>query len=521
RRVLSICNDLEYANGRVNAFAALQAAGGGTAPTCNDGIQNGQETGVDCGGPDCPACPSGCNGNEVTLTIVLDNYPEETSWTITNDAGQTVASGGTYGSRPDGSTVTEDLCLVDDCYTFTINDAYGDGICCAYGNGSYSLAQGSTVLASGGSFASSEATDFCLGGSGPDTTPPTTPTGLTASNQTDVTVGLSWNASSDNVGVTEYDVYNGSTLLGSVSGTAATVQGLTACTQYTFSVRAKDAAGNVSGAASVTTSTTGCGGGGNAGEISASFFETGWDDWNDGGSDCYRYSGSRSWEGSYSIRIRDNSGAASAMTSDPFNLSGLASVEISFYFYPNSMENGEDFWVRYNDGSGWQTVATYTRGTDFNNNTFYSATVTLPASQFNLSNNASFRIQCDASNNADRVYIDEVVITGFNTASAFTGEGAIATIEEIPTHRLFDAQDFGEADFLISPNPASDRVQITAQEAIQEVFVFSIDGRQLLNRRVDGVDRMDLDVSDLPTGVYVLSIRTEEEVSTERVVIRR
>ncbi|MEM1356994.1 MAG: S8 family serine peptidase, partial [Bacteroidota bacterium] len=92
--------DNEYANGRVNALGALQAAGGGGGPTCTDGIQNGQETGVDCGGPDCPSCPPGCNGTEVTLSITLDNYPEETSWSITNDAGTTVASGGTYGSSP-------------------------------------------------------------------------------------------------------------------------------------------------------------------------------------------------------------------------------------------------------------------------------------------------------------------------------------------------------------------------------------------------------------------------------------
>ena len=161
-------NDNEYANGRVNALGALQAAGGG-GPTCTDGIQNGQETGVDCGGPDCPSCPPGCNGTEVTLSITFDNYPEETSWAITNNAGATVASGGTYGNFADGSTYTENICLVDGCYTFTINDTYGDGICCAYGNGSYTLSNGSTILASGGSFGSSEATDFCVGSTPPPT----------------------------------------------------------------------------------------------------------------------------------------------------------------------------------------------------------------------------------------------------------------------------------------------------------------------------------------------------------------
>jgi hypothetical protein len=51
----------------------------------------------------------------VTVTINLDNYPEETSWTITNASGSVVASGGTYGSQPDGSTVTINECLSDGC----------------------------------------------------------------------------------------------------------------------------------------------------------------------------------------------------------------------------------------------------------------------------------------------------------------------------------------------------------------------------------------------------------------------
>ena len=108
----------------------------------------------------------GCSDNEVTLTIVLDNYPEETSWQIL-DGSTVLASGGTYGSQPDGSTVTETVCLPDGCYDFVITDAYGDGICCAYGNGSYLLEDaGGNTLASGGSFGSSETTNFCVG-SGP------------------------------------------------------------------------------------------------------------------------------------------------------------------------------------------------------------------------------------------------------------------------------------------------------------------------------------------------------------------
>ncbi len=99
----------------------------------------------------------------VTLTLNFDNYPEETSWAIM-DGSTTVASGGTYPSQPDGSTINVNIDLDAGCYDFVINDSYGDGICCSYGSGSYSLTDGSTTLASGGSFGSSETTAFCVGG---------------------------------------------------------------------------------------------------------------------------------------------------------------------------------------------------------------------------------------------------------------------------------------------------------------------------------------------------------------------
>jgi len=110
---------------------------------------------------------SGDNGGgtttTVSLSITLDNYPEETSWEI-KDGSSVIASGGTYGSQTDGATVSESVELADGCYDFVIYDTYGDGICCSYGSGSYSLTAGGSTLASGGSFGSSETTNFCVGG---------------------------------------------------------------------------------------------------------------------------------------------------------------------------------------------------------------------------------------------------------------------------------------------------------------------------------------------------------------------
>ncbi|OXB06509.1 M4 family metallopeptidase [Flavobacterium pectinovorum] len=93
-----------------------------------------------------------------------------------------------------------------------------------------------------------------------DTVAPSAPTSLAASGTTGTTTNLTWTASTDNVAVTGYDIYQGTTLKGSSATTSYTVTGLTASTAYTFSVKAKDAAGNVSASSStvnVTTTTAG------------------------------------------------------------------------------------------------------------------------------------------------------------------------------------------------------------------------------------------------------------------------
>jgi endoglucanase len=92
-----------------------------------------------------------------------------------------------------------------------------------------------------------------------DTQAPSTPAGLTVTATTASSVSLSWSASTDNVGVTAYDVFQGSALATTVSGTSATVSGLTPSTMYSFTVKARDAAGNVSAASNAATATTAAG----------------------------------------------------------------------------------------------------------------------------------------------------------------------------------------------------------------------------------------------------------------------
>ncbi|MGW4026496.1 carbohydrate binding domain-containing protein [Streptomyces sp. NPDC005009] len=93
-------------------------------------------------------------------------------------------------------------------------------------------------------------------GGGDDAEAPTAPTSPRVTGTSATSVSLAWNASTDNVGVTGYDVYRDGVLATSVTGTAATVSGLTPSTDYRFTVRAKDRAGNVSPDSQAVTATT-------------------------------------------------------------------------------------------------------------------------------------------------------------------------------------------------------------------------------------------------------------------------
>jgi hypothetical protein len=110
--------------------------------------------------------------------------------------------------------------------------------------------------------ASAAASPNGLGGVGPgrtrpDTRPPTAPAELTASGVTSTSVTLTWEPSTDNLGVAAYDVYIGQVVVRSVAGTTATVSDLVSGTTYTFVVKARDAAGNVSSASNRESATVG------------------------------------------------------------------------------------------------------------------------------------------------------------------------------------------------------------------------------------------------------------------------
>ncbi|TDD38471.1 chitinase [Nonomuraea terrae] len=99
------------------------------------------------------------------------------------------------------------------------------------------------------------------GTGGGDSAAPSAPGNLRSTGVTSSSVSLAWNAATDNVGVTGYQVYRGGTQVATVTGTTYTDTGRAAATSYTYTVRARDAAGNLSAPSNAVTATTATGGG--------------------------------------------------------------------------------------------------------------------------------------------------------------------------------------------------------------------------------------------------------------------
>ena len=515
--------------------------------TCDDGIQNGDETGVDCGG----SCnPCGCSGVEVTVTINLDNYPEETSWQISGGAG-VVASGGTYPSAPDGSTVTASECLADGCYTFTVFDSYGDGLCCSYGSGSYTVADASgTTYASGASFGSSESTDFCVSSTGPQ---PTCDDGIQNGDETGIDCGGSCAAcatcddgiqNGDETGIdcggscAACPTCNDGILNGDETGIDCGGS-CPACISCNDGIQNGDETGIDCGGSCAPCATcddgiqngdeTGIDCGGSCdpcetspcsyGVINTANFEGGFGIWNDGGSDCRRSRNDRNYaNGTFCVRIRDNTSSSRTFT-DPLDLTGYEELTVNFRYITASMENGKDFWLRIstNGGASFTTVATYVSGVDFNNGSVYNSEVIIPGP---FSSSTVVQFQCDAGNNGDRVYLDDIEISGCVVGGRWS--------DAIPVWEQADAAQFNPFQQLnVYPNPADDAIQLAFYldvDGSYEIGVVDLLGRQLLQEQrtqTAGEQFFKIPTADWPEGTYILYLRSKDGSAARRFIIQR
>lgn len=168
-----------------------------------------------------PSAPTGLTSPSQTVSTV------SLAWTASTDdvavSGYNILRNGAVAGTSTTPTFTDSGRVPNTSYSYTIQatDAAGN------------VSAASTALAVK---------------TKPDTTKPSTPSGLASPAQTNVTIDLSWNASTDDVAVTGYKILRNGTQIATNTDTTFTDTGLVASTSYSYTVEATDAAGNVSAA---------------------------------------------------------------------------------------------------------------------------------------------------------------------------------------------------------------------------------------------------------------------------------
>lgn len=144
----TLCDDLDPpCGGRLGACcddAAGECADNTPQMACQPPLRWAEGTLCNDLDPFCGGCPE----DEMTINIFTDDYPEETTWEVIDQAtGLPIASGGPLANAQ--TLYTWIVCVDSDgCYDFIIYDAYGDGICCAYGYGYYEVYLNSVMVGS-------------------------------------------------------------------------------------------------------------------------------------------------------------------------------------------------------------------------------------------------------------------------------------------------------------------------------------------------------------------------------------
>ena len=341
----------------------------------------------------------------------------------------------------------------------------------------------------------------------PDTTAPTAPTNLVASNVTESGASLSWTASTDNVGVSDYDVYQGTTIIATVIGTTYQVSGLTANTNYDFTVVAKDAAGNVSAASPVVSITT------------------------DTVVMTYCASASTNVNDEYIGRVQlntiDNSSGAQ-FYSDFTSLSTTLvkgsqyTITITPTWTGTIYNEGYSVWIDYNKNgdftdSGeqvWTQTATST--------TPVSGSFTVPAGAIESSTRMRVAMKYNGIPTSCESFqwgeVEDYTIM-LQSSRSVTIVPVITINGITPTRELNTDDGFNSnKDFMLYPNPVSRSILNIRMSGDISINYRILD---MLGKRVTGgTTSKEIDVSNLNAGAYFLEVNDGDETMIKRFVKR-
>jgi hypothetical protein len=299
-----------------------------------------------------------------------------------------VVAGGPYS---DSNLATITRCLPDAKYKFEIEDTYGDGICCNYGNGYYRGVLDGVEVFSGGEFTISKSHEFgsCEQSPPPPTSPPTSPP-------------------------TKAPTPAPSKAPTKAPTPAPTSPPTIAATPQPSSTPSKSPTPVPT---PVPTS--------ELTQPADLIFENDFESPNDlgdffiGGVDATRYTGSIVHSGEASIMLRNGDGKDSAMVSDPIDVSGYDELKVKFHFLTQEFESNDGFVLEYaaDGGSDFIVGEQWLQADDFTNGDWNEVTNSI----FVDANVSTIRIRIRMSTTGitdnDIIYIDDVKVSGVTLAT--------------------------------------------------------------------------------------------------------
>ncbi len=334
-----------------------------------------------------------------------------------------------------------------------------------------------------------------------DNEAPTIPGNLTAINITQNSLGLSWSASTDNIGVTGYDVYMNGTLKTSVTSTNALLDGLSPATSYSFYVTAKDAAGNISGeSSSISVTTPG---------IMANY--------------CLSYGVTNAVEYIQSVKVgnfSNNSGNNSGygdFTSQTISLSRTGNtITITPGWVGKKRNEAYRVWIDYNGDGDFNDAGelVYTRA----RTTASPVTGTFVIPEGVTAKTTRMRVSMKFKNYPSRCetnFNGEVEDYLVNIPPSENSNGEIslksATIgTEIREPVL--------QEFKVYPNPAGEKLNMIFNGyEPTSVRIFNSTGMLVLDRRIEN----SIDISKLSNGLYIIEILDGQNTLARTRFIRR
>ncbi|POY35128.1 secretion protein, partial [Flavobacterium alvei] len=322
-----------------------------------------------------------------------------------------------------------------------------------------------------------------------DAIAPTQPTSLSASSTTTTTTNLIWTASTDNISVIGYDVYRGTALIASVAATNYAVTGLTANTAYTFSVIAKDAAGNASISSNIVNVTT---------LANAVVYCT------SKGTSTTREKIGKVVLGSINNTSTGTAGYENFTAIATNATRGTAyTITITPSWTSSKRSEGYAVWIDYNaDGDFADTgELVFSR----------AASTTTPIS-------GTFTIPTTATIGATRMRVS-MKYTGIPTACETFASGQVedytVTIVSSTARIAAKTNDSISSTILVYPNPTTGILNVTETSSTATYIIYNLIGQSIMK---GNLSNNIIDVSNITTGNYLLEITDNGNITSKRII---